>query len=120
MSDADAVLLVRIKPSVKREIHVFEGYAIKKAKGWYELPADVAKRAAREPLSDADPNGAKVFDVLGLEEATAVAEAEKVIEDPRGTIDAPVRARPMGEPPAPPPPPAEPPARRRTGTRSSG
>lgn len=96
-----ATKLVRIKPTSPRATHVFEGYVLEKARGWYEVPADVAERLALEKLHDLPTSDSPaVFDVKDVEEAQAIAEVETKKEDPAGTPDKPTKA--VVIPPSPP------------------
>lgn len=103
--------LVRIKPASPRTTHVFENYVFDKARGWYEVPADVADRVALERLHDLPTSEAPlVFDVKEREEARVIAEVETRKEDPAGTPDKPTKAAVI-----PPPPPEPEPVHRRRG-----
>lgn len=83
-------LLVRIKPSNKRDHHHAYGVGVYKKDGWCSIDADVAKKLAAERMSDINPEAsAFVFDVLDPEEARATAEAETIREEPAGTVDKP-------------------------------
>lgn len=94
----DEKKLVRIKPSLQREIHIFEGFPIKKSDGWCALPADVADRAAEEPVFDQYPDGDRVFDVKEMAVAARIERAERKKIDPAGTAEAPKELKPTEAP----------------------
>jgi hypothetical protein len=97
-------LLVRIKPNLPRETHVFGGLTIRKAKGWHTVPAGVGQAMRSEPLSDTDPASPLLFDVMTEEQAREIVTREAHRADPSGTPDVPIRPIAMAPPPSAAPP----------------
>ncbi len=87
---ADTVLL-RIRPHLPREVHVFQGKRIVKSKGWHAVSPDFAAAAAREPFSDLDPASQLLFEIRTVSEARQVEKAERERADVEiGTADTPI------------------------------
>ena len=99
---ADTTMLVRIAPNNVRESHYAHGVTIKKADGWCEVDAGLAKKLERERMNPLNPNASQpVFEVASKAAATAQEEAEKVSADKPGSVEEPkkIAALPQPKPP---------------------
>jgi hypothetical protein len=87
MSDT---MLVRIAPTNNRESHYAHGVMVKKADGWCEVDAGLARKLERERMNPLNPNGSQpVFEVQTKAAAKAQEEAEKVSADKPGSVEEP-------------------------------
>lgn len=94
--------LVRIKPSNKKESHASLGYTIRKTDGWCKIPIAVAEQLAKEKMNELNPDAsAYIFDVMDVETAREIVEAEQARYEPAGTIDAPKEKLQAPEPDEP-------------------
>lgn len=86
-------MLVRLKPHNVKLGHVLRSYTYQsqrflEARGWYEVPNDMAEALAELVQQDTVPNSPKAFDVCTLEQAKAMEEAERLKAE-RATIQEP-------------------------------
>lgn len=96
---ADTTMLVRIAPGNNRESHYAAGITIKKADGWCEVRADLARKLERERMNPLNPHASQpVFEVQTKAAAKAQEEAEKVAADKPGSVEEPKR---IAAPPKP-------------------
>jgi hypothetical protein len=83
-------LLVRIKPTNKKESHSSFGYTIRKTDGWCRIPYGVATELAKEKMNDLNPESSPdIFDVMPAEDAKAMEELARPRNEPAGTVDSP-------------------------------
>ena len=100
--------MVRIRPDSPRQEQIVDNRTFRKDMGWiWPVTAEMAKRLAEIPLNElVAERSPKVFQVMCRAEAMQLQASERVVIDPKGTVEhprpVPLQAAPVRREPLPP------------------